>query len=454
VFCPQGSTNINSLCTIGCSFCTNLSTSGCTSCFDGFTLSSSGGGCLTGCPPGQYNVTGKCVNCLPGSFCPGNGSAVVPCPIGTASNLTGLASCPWCAPGSYMQSTGALACIICPNQFVCPLNGTIQPQPCPAGYTCTIGCAIPQICPAGTFAPSYSDTCSSCLAGFSCPSPGLSAQYPCTAGYFCNTTLSSQAPCLAGYFSLALATSCSTCFAGTFLFRILYLHYHVYGFIFIFCESVISGTCSGSYNPSNISTSCIPCDSGRYCDKAGLSMALPCPAGSQCPLGTVLPVLCLPGTFSLISASLCSPCPAGFYCGLQNMSVPLACPLGFFCGYSGMSSPDFNNATFVALTNSYSNAAGWALRSEWASSWPGTVNLQLRVNCLSDVNILLFSNGNMTSNLSWTLAVSAIGKTTFTLYQRPIGCQATACSCTYRVWMDLLLYYFYYNVCIFCFQLC
>jgi hypothetical protein len=309
--------------------------------------------------------------------------------------------CP-CAPGSFGPNHPD--CTICPAGNYCPMGsthpvfGAQAPIPCPAGYACPAGSSAPNLCPASSFSPGNAGSCSPCQFGFLCVNPGTSAPVPCPAGHYCSVPNVTQVPCTPGYFSAALATSCTPCSPGEY--------------------APLSATAN----------KCTICDLKRFCPRMALTETFPCPPGSQCPAGNSQPLLCLPGSYSPGLVDLCLTCPVSNYCNSYNMSSPLTCPLGTFCGYTGMSSPDVVTATTVQFTNKYRNAAGWPRREEWRTVAPGTVTLQFSANCTSDVNVLLFSTNNMTANVSWVLAIGALGNTAVSLFQRPLGCQSPSCS--------------------------
>lgn len=61
-----------------------------------------------------------------------------------------------------------------------------------------------------------------------------------------------------------------------------------------------------------------------------------CPQGTYCSVGSSLPLLCPPGTFSQSTAatsiSACRPCSPGFYCNGSGLISPRGlCESGFFC---------------------------------------------------------------------------------------------------------------------------
>ncbi|KAM4702881.1 uncharacterized protein WCC33_011421 [Rhinophrynus dorsalis] len=71
-----------------------------------------------------------------------------------------------------------------------------------------------------------------------------------------------------------------------------------------------------------------------------------CPEGYYCPPGTGFPFSypCQPGSYwtkanSTIMTSICLPCPAGFFCDEPSLLNPKSCPAGFYCMH-GSSQPE------------------------------------------------------------------------------------------------------------------
>lgn len=105
-----------------------------------------------------------------------------------------------------------------PTQQPTTLNGL---YPCSGGRYCpapagtySIALSTPQGCPAGTYAPSGSSTCTPCPVG-SYSGPFASHCWDCQAGYYAT----SGSPCLicpAGTFSERGASACSPCPQGKF----------------------------------------------------------------------------------------------------------------------------------------------------------------------------------------------------------------------------------------------
>jgi hypothetical protein len=255
-------------------------------------------------------------------------------------------------------------CLSCPYGRWCS-ERTTQPQPCPAGYFCPNGTKTARAnpCPLGTYSPTSNNTrlsqCLRCSAGRYCGARGLSAPSGlCAAAYFCESGASTATgivgerggrggSCPAGYF----------CPEGTVTDT------------FRPCPP---GTYQPFLNKPNASA-CIPCTPGYYCPTSAMSAVGPacalgyycprgcsdnkcmnmpcktncadkekspyvngglCPRGHYCPgygtRGTILPIGCPAGTYSMDGAQSCTKCPAGFLCPPRTWQ-PTSCPAGKYC---------------------------------------------------------------------------------------------------------------------------
>ena len=281
--------------------------------------------------------------CLPGYFCP-NGtrfSTEFPCPIGTYSNITGVASegsCVSCSGGMFCDEPGVTTPTgFCQAGFFCrsaatsaaPMN-QVDADVCPAGSYCPAGTTHPLSCPSGSFSNQMglgnASECSPCPAGYFCQSVGLTApEGECSGGFYCpeSSASSSQVTCPEGHFCPNASSLPLECPIGTFS------------------------------NATNLETSseCISCSEGRYCDSTGLTMPAgecdpgfycplgtnsstpleyECPIGSHCPGGTAVPLVCSTGSFTnTTQQSDCQLCPPGWYCESGLLCGP--CPAGYFC---------------------------------------------------------------------------------------------------------------------------
>ncbi len=366
-FCPSGSSKPHP-CPLGTA---NSATgqSSCTACTSGYTTYQIGStSCiyapagyfapttsapLSKCPVGTYSNGGyaSCSACNWGYVC-GTGSttnAADVCPLGfycTRSTVDGsdrliLNPCP---AGTYGTTTGSWnsgsACTGCTVGYYCPLQGMINPLPCPKGYYCPYGASSPTACAGGKYNPTVgaqtSVSCLTCPVGNYCPS-GASEPVACPPGYYCSagsTTYSAGLACNAGTYSstapIASQGDCITCPAGSYCLA-----------------GAISPTMCppGTYNPNTASTTsaaCVQCTSTKACPKYGniKDNGVPCPPGYYCPAGTTYPTQypCAAGTYSdsydAPDSSTCLTCPAGWVClqGTNMYTNPMTkCPQGYFC---------------------------------------------------------------------------------------------------------------------------
>ncbi|XP_034024623.1 multiple epidermal growth factor-like domains protein 6 [Thalassophryne amazonica] len=274
--------------------------------------------------------------CPVGHYCPQATVHPLPCPRGTFSNLTRLASkedCQPCLPGYYCDVVGLTAPTgECHEGFFC-LGGAEHPEPsltsshggsCPQGYYCSKGSVVPQECPPGTISTEAGRaSCSPCPQGFYCPgciNGSLSGSHECPVGHYCppGTRSKHQFPCPAGSVNpntgMAHPQDCLPCPPG------------------FFCaspgKSLTSGQCSSGYYCLSGSMSPTPEDGGITGDR--------CPEGHYCPQGSTIPEPCPFGHYSNKTRnsdiSNCLPCPPGFVCASRGLSLPShICPAGSYC---------------------------------------------------------------------------------------------------------------------------
>lgn len=302
-----------------------------------------GSGTLLQIPVGSTNP----ILCPAGSYCPTIGTITpTPCPIGTASSLTGIsnvAGCSGCPPGTYCPNTGMTTGLACPAGSYCPTLGTIIPTGCPAGTysnqtglsavsqctTCAAGAYCPGggsstvTCPPGTYCPSTGgSSATQCPIGGICPIGGATPPLSCPPGMLCSTAGlgSATTPCPVGTYSTGGAgTSCTRCPAGT------------YGSTTGLRTAACSGPCAGGYY-------CPVGSIGQYGNAAttALTSTTQCPAGTYCPPGSVAPIPCPVGSYCPTpGASTPSACPPGLYCASAGGSTGTQCPIGSICPVGG-----------------------------------------------------------------------------------------------------------------------
>lgn len=132
------------------------------------------------CPNGTISAS---LTCTVGSFCAGGNAAPVPCPAGSYADAPGLAACKACPARSYCMA-GATAPMPCPAGYVCGGNTTAPyVAPCPKGSFSNV-----------TSLASTAE-CTDCPPGQYCGSPGLTAPSgPCDEGFFCQSGSDTPSP--------------------------------------------------------------------------------------------------------------------------------------------------------------------------------------------------------------------------------------------------------------------
>nr|CEL64355.1 TPA: GCC2 and GCC3 domain-containing protein [Neospora caninum Liverpool] len=189
------------------------------------------------CPEGTYGKTtgtskeeDACGTCPAGYYCPGADHPYEPCPAGkfcTSNSPAPLA----CTPGFYCPGATS-APVVCPLGFYCPPE-TALPLECPDGSLCPRGAAQPQACPAGTRSrgpqacaaiPTVDGCCEACPAGTFSSGAGSVECQPCAAGFVCTGGAATPEPtdrvhgyiCPRGAFCPAGALAPVPCPAGRF----------------------------------------------------------------------------------------------------------------------------------------------------------------------------------------------------------------------------------------------
>ena len=331
--------------------------------------------------------------CNAGYYCPHNASISLPdpvefqCPVGhhcpTASSSPTL-----CSSGTFSDIVAAEECEPCPEGHFCSA-GTVTPEQCPPRHYCPAGSAEPVFCPNGTY--TLNDTvglasaeqCSPCIAGHFClageivgeciagficyqgssaPNPTGSdptVGEPCPEGFYCLAGTLSPSPCPLGLFNIhiggAQIEDCTLCPPGR-VCRIgsFFAELCMPGF---YCMNGTASPCPpGTYAPSSGAEDmsfCLPCEAGYYCpnESTVLFTHTPCPIGSYCESGSVIPTPCPSGTHRnttrAMNISECYLCPSGLYCAdngtvhgvpcaitescPEGSVAPLPCPPGFYC---------------------------------------------------------------------------------------------------------------------------
>ena len=382
--------------------------SNCLQCPGGMFCENAGLSNATGpCSAGYYCILGSSSSaplnesggiCPIGHYCPEGSTVPTECDPGTYCATEGLDTPQGpCSPGYYC-SLGAYTPLptdnstgdICPSGFYCP-ESSDRPQPCPqghfVGYSGASHVVECQLCISGMFCSQFglSTPEGECDQGFFCPEGQVSQrpeQFTCPEGNFCPIGSSLPQPCPAGtYQNQLMQSECKLCPAGYFcsnssgpvinyvMFECPVGHYCPYGTRYAFEYPCPIGTFS-NLTGLQLAIECTPCTAGSVCDKFGLAepsklcgagffcvsganQSAPfntqtsgiCPKGHYCPPGTVLPLPCLPGTFSdvagLATAEECTPCTNGMFCVDFGLTEPSGfCLEGYYCPVGAVNSTD------------------------------------------------------------------------------------------------------------------
>ncbi|KDO27716.1 hypothetical protein SPRG_22196, partial [Saprolegnia parasitica CBS 223.65] len=305
---------------------------------DGVTgrLCNPGSFCVNGteqaCPLHTYAAIGgqsSCDACPLGRYCPGNTSVPSPCPQRYYCPVGPPVLCPNGTYGAQMGLELASQCSSCPSGMYCT-DGTItgpcasgyfckfgnyQPNPlnyhqsllpwqqqsggaCPIGYYCTQNTTDPLPCPGNSSRLSPFGTelydCAACPAGKSCLDGTVTVD--CPVGYYCPYAQLPQ-PCPKG----TVNDTAFDCPAGSFCLR-------------------------GAPDAS-------PCPAGTYLPTTGgssVSSCRVCPAGYECPLGSITPIVCEAGFYCPAGSGNMTICAPGFYCPF-NSTAGVPCSAGYYC---------------------------------------------------------------------------------------------------------------------------
>ena len=204
-----------------------------------------------------------------------------------------LSRCVRCTVGTYEANYGAVCgnpagcvCRKCPEGYVCPTEGTYNPQQCSAGSFASYDRTKCVKCAPGTYEIN---------SGAACSNPSGCVCRKCPESYVCPYEgMSSFQICLAGFITSYDRTRCIKCSAG-------------------FYEPNNGAFCT---NPD--SCSCRKCPDGNVCPSAGATTYQKCPAGSIANYERTGCTRCAPGTYTA---------EAGWYCKVPNCSCN-KCPSG------------------------------------------------------------------------------------------------------------------------------
>lgn len=293
-------------------------------CIPGTYNPSTGGGFLwdacTLCPAGssctQYGQTsGTAYACSKGHYCPigTEYSEQYPCPAGTYTESTGLASYIGCTSTElgYYSTIGSTSTdrVLCPRGHYCPVSSPFSHgNPCSAGkFVWTLG-------------SDDSNDCGSCTAGKYCVRGASYESGRCSQGFYCPAGSSfpddETNACAAGkfmaYFNATSSSDCVDCPPGSFCVK-------------------------SSAHP-------LPCPPGYYSTSAGASSCTQCSAGYYCPTGSSLQTICPNGYYASAGSYECDKCAGGYYCASGSKTACVAgkycpegsssettCPVGYYC---------------------------------------------------------------------------------------------------------------------------
>ncbi|XP_013391352.1 uncharacterized protein LOC106159584 [Lingula anatina] len=295
------------------------------------------------CDPGYYCPEGSrradSIICTAGYYCGQGTLDPMACPNGTFSNATGLSvvtQCTDCTEGYYCNGVALIEPSgPCSAGYYCPTGSSVETAVvCPIGQHCPQGSARPLDCVAGTYTDiEGAAVCQECPEGYYCipevviPGSVNSIMTTCPEGFYCpNGTGHNWQACPAGTFSnvtnLRTAQECTPCMPG--------MH----------CQGINltapAGSCAEGYycvsgadraNPLMLNES--QCPTGTVHPVIGHE----CPAGFKCPAGSSYPVPCPAGMYQDSTAQgSCITCVAGYYCyGNTTDYAPNICPAGYYC---------------------------------------------------------------------------------------------------------------------------
>ena len=307
---------------------------------------------------GSFGGLGAIVSCPGGYYCPKTSPVPVLCPAGSFCPPGDPDSPYLCSdqdPAKPYSDRGASDESQCrsdiPNGYYYIVDMNEDPPirtqlPCPEGAYCQDGRVIP--CPAGTYnskkGSELPGACLPCPKGAYCPASSSSVETalgPVTLGS------SSPTPCPPGKYNDLLSQShsalCRICPAGTTCAtRGLSLPIPCPAGTYS-SQPELKGECTpgpaGKYSSTAGLTSLssfTTCSVGYYCP-AGSNNQLPCGPGNYCDAaGMSSPKLCAKGRYGSSSnnttAQCDGPCAAGYYCDEGSVSPKQGlCPPGYYC---------------------------------------------------------------------------------------------------------------------------
>ncbi|XP_052778533.1 multiple epidermal growth factor-like domains protein 6 [Mya arenaria] len=320
------------------------------------------------CPLGSDSQTKE--QYTVGNYCPIGSEYPTPCPYATFSNVGNASvtqativtekdspmSLENAKKPTYTKWEALLGLeVICltgkylAKCYYCPVETEVI---CPIGKYCPTGTAVPQDCPAGYYTGSdRKKECQICPEGFYCVAANVVAGDISTVNTACPSALATTG-------SLAQLELKSQ-------LRVLTKESE--------CTSCIGGFYCGS---DNLTSPSGPCGAGHYCTSGALSAnptmlsASQCPAGTvhpivgdvcpighYCPEGTDNPIGCPAGTYQdLTTQDHCKDCPSGYYCPANTTTLNVFdCPACHYCPVNTTHATEYPcpPQTFNNLTNGF-----------------------------------------------------------------------------------------------------
>lgn len=328
---------------ISCPFEGYIASSICSLCDDG-KESCNGSACAAGFY--KFKGVNSCSGCAPGSKCDTNKSKIQDdlCPTGSYCNYFYGASAATltattCAVGTKARNTAAApvtssvtACDVCDNSKTC--DGTTESN-CTKGKFCPYGAGSGISCPQGFYSIETTQAgtqfeCIECSAGNACNvDTDSDTKNPCTSGAYCPFGTTSPALFYCPWGKLNASTSqdsISDCTACGV------------GTECPFGTSVNNICMPGYYNTNPLgfcyaSSASVHSPTGKLSDFSSFT----CKAGYYCPLGTTSPnyYICPSGNYGtatdLAGVGECTTCESTYYCTGGNSSNKLTCSAGHIC---------------------------------------------------------------------------------------------------------------------------
>lgn len=247
--------------------------------------------------------------CAAGTYSSTGATACVACPDNTFSVLVGATSAAACAacPANMFSYAGATACLLlwepdadgdkwCMNSYSQNVMPPCTQCPVGTGASCIARCRTTQDCRCniGTWGPD-GGPCTTCHAN-----AGANCFLATNANYRCNRAIDCK--CNAGYTGSNYGSVCTACAPGTYK------------------TSLVGGA------------ACLACPAGTYSDSLAATACVACAAGTYVAAPAVTCVACPAGKYSaLVGATECVGCPSGTYSsatGATGVETCLVCPQG------------------------------------------------------------------------------------------------------------------------------